>query len=80
MGSRSEAATEARKAHKEREVMPKTPMCTNRACPAIEDCYLFRAVPDLPRQNYVKYQPNEVGDCEDYIPIEGRLIAEFTEN
>jgi hypothetical protein len=49
--------------------MPDISMCTNTQCPLSNECYRYRATPNLEWQAYGGFKPNEDGTCDHFIEM-----------
>lgn len=51
--------------------MPDISLCENEQCPSKDDCYRFKAIPDITYQAYDIFEPeNGENKCEHFIKIE----------
>lgn len=59
--------------------MPDISMCENNICPLSNSCYRFKAIPNIFRQSYGGFKPNdEQTNCEHYIKATDEEINEGT--
>ena len=52
-------------------------MCTNKDCHLSDMCWRFCAPPDLEKQSYGEFSPDENGDCEHLIYTDEVSDEEF---
>jgi hypothetical protein len=48
--------------------MPDIAMCMNHSCPKSKECYRHEAKPNVYRQSYADFKPNEAGVCMYFSP------------